>query len=87
MHDIKVLETSFSTLESSMSSQMQELRDMLKLLVDSKISTSPTTTIPNVTPGVVDPLNGASSEADIVVEEEGDGSIKPKINSGSGSYN
>ena len=61
MNAIKVLESSLSSLESSMSSQMQELRDMLKLLVDNKISTTPTITLPSATPGVTNPLNGAPS--------------------------
>ena len=86
MNDIKVLETSLSSLESSMSSRMEELHNMMKILLEKQASNSSTTTIPNVTPGVIDPLNGASSEANIVVEEEGDGSNKPKIDSGFGDY-
>ena len=64
MGDIKVLETSLSSLESSMSSQMQELRDMLKLLVETKVSTAPTITLLGATPEVTNSLTGAPSEAD-----------------------
>ena len=86
MGDIKVLETSLSSLESSMSSQMQELRDMLKLLVDNKISTTSTITLLSATPEVTNSLNGAPSEADTGVEEGGDGSHKTKIDGASGEH-
>jgi hypothetical protein len=59
MNEIKILESSMSSLESSMSSWMPELHDMTKILLDKQTHNSSTTTPPNVTPVVKDPFKGA----------------------------
>ena len=88
MKDVKELKTSISSLTTSMNNQMKELRDMMMVLMQSnKSPTPPPTSSPeHVTPGVKDPLSGASSGAEAAIEEEVDGDSKAKDEDGSEKY-
>ena len=87
MDDIKVLEASMSSLESSMSSQMQQLHDMMKILIENKTPNTSTVIPPEVAPEVTNTINGASSGAETVLVENLDEATKAKGGKDPKSYN
>ena len=88
MEDLKGLESSMTSLSTSMASQMQELRDMMsQFILANKTPNSSTSSPPNVTPVVEEPLNGAALVADTVGEEEADDATKAKADSGPENLN